>query len=241
MSVGSDRPRQADPTRSEWDDDDQLLAEELEEEEAEEQAEPYRAVSGLAVASMVFACLSLLAMADWVLGLIPLTGIVLGMLALRRIRRYPDTLMGITAARMAILISSLLWIVGAWRLSTVYLTEAPPGYHEISFKALQPTVRGEIIPKAAKELHQRRVYIKGYMNPGPRKTRIRRFVLVRDNGVCGFCAPKPKPTELIGVELTRGLEAEYTTHLVGVGGELTVAEDPSQGGFLYRIKADFFH
>jgi hypothetical protein len=195
----------------------------------------------LAISSLVFGALSILAMADWALGVIPILGIVLGILALRRIRRYPDTLIGITAARMGIFLSVLLWVLGYGRLAYTYRTQCPPNYHEISYKVLQPTVRGEIIPKEARELNERKVYIRGYMSPGRQKSRIRRFILVRDNGVCGFCAPKPKPTELIGVELIHGIEAEYTTHLVGVAGEFSVAEDPMSGGLLYRIKADFFH
>ena len=83
----------------------------------------------------------------------------------------------------------LLWVLGYGRLAYTYRTQAPPGYHEISWKTLQPTVRGEIIPKTAQDLHERKVYMRGYMDPGRQKARIRRFVMVRDNGVCGFCAP----------------------------------------------------
>jgi hypothetical protein len=207
----------------------------------EEHYRPYRAICGLAVASLIFGAASILTMADWALGVIPLVGVVLGLLALRRIRHYPDTLMGITAARMGILLSVLLFVVGYSRLAYLHRTQAPPGYQPISYNLLEPTVRGEIIPKTAKDLDKKRVYIKGYMSPGRQQRRITRFVMVRDNGVCGFCAPKPKPCDLVGVELIHGLEVEYTTRVIGVAGEFSVTEKPESGGLLYRIKADFFH
>jgi hypothetical protein len=211
------------------------------EDDQQQEHEPYRAVSGLAVSSLIFGALSILTVADWALAVLPATGIVLGMLALRRIRRYPDALMGITAARIGILLSVALWIFGYGRLTYLQRTQAPPGYEPISFKLLQPTARGEIVPKAAEELNQAKVYLQGYMSPGRQQRRIRRFVLVRDNGVCGFCAPEPKPTELIGVELIHGLEAEYTTRLVGVAGEFSVTKDAKPGALLYTLKAEFFH
>ena len=97
------------------------------------------------------------------------------------------------------------------------------------------------------------------MYPGRQQTGITEFLLCRDNGVCAYCKPNADPTDLVQVKLTNGLEANYTTHLVSVGGEFTVITKDSKdgeeeqeetveeaekrekekyGGVFYHIKAD---
>ena len=97
------------------------------------------------------------------------------------------------------------------------------------------------------------------MYPGRQQTGITEFLLCRDNGVCPYCKPNPDPTDLVQVKLATGMEANFTTHLVGVGGEFSVITADSKvgeeemeetveevekrkkeqyGGVFYHVKAD---
>jgi hypothetical protein len=203
--------------------------------------EPYRPISALAVATLILGLVSIVAVLDWLLGVVPAVGIALGWLALRRIRRRPDLLAGGTLAKVGIGLAVAFWVLGAARLWYLGSTQAPPGYEPISYKMLEPdgSTPGELIPASAENLEDMKVFIKGYMYPGRQKYRLRHFILVRDNGVCGFCAPKPAPTDLIEIELVDGLETQYTTRLVGVGGKFRLNEDVPPGGVLYKVEADY--
>lgn len=209
----------------------------------EEPSVPYRALSVLAVASLAFGILSAVTCLHWGLGLIPAVGILLGLLALRRIGRAPEERTGLGVAWAGIGVSVALWIAGSGLLIHLYYTQAPPGYFPIPYSLLQrdPSASGQLVPQTAYDLDDKRVFIKGYMTPGRQYRGIKNFILCRDNGVCSYCNPRPEPTDLIEVKLIHGLEAEYTTHLVGVGGKFKVNPDAGKPGFrgiLYQLEAD---
>ena len=65
-------------------------------------------------------------------------------------------------------LSVLLWIAGYSLQTYLYYTQAPPGYFPIPYSLLQPdpNVSGQIVPPAAYEQEDKRVFIKGYMTPG---------------------------------------------------------------------------
>ena len=117
-----------------------------------------------------------------------------------------------------------MWGAGYGRLIYVYYTQAPPGYRLISYDDLHvdPAKPDEPIPQLAFDLVESRGFLKGYMYPGRQQTGITEFLLCRDNGVCPYCKPNPDPTDLVQVKLAPGLTANFTTHLVAVGGEFSV-------------------
>ena len=226
----------------------------------------YRAISPLAVLSLACGMLSALAVLAWVWGVFPLAGIVLGWIALRRIRRTPEEITGAGFAKAGVILSAVFWTAGYSYLTYLYFTQAPPGYKPVSYAMLllpPGAPPGQLVPPSAEELDGERVYIRGYMVPGRQQSGIKRFFLCDDPGVCSFCAPKPKVTQLIEVKLINDLEAEYTTYPVGVGGKFRVetgkpkkkTEDkpddtarlkPGQvppekpgGGVLYQLEADY--
>lgn len=214
--------------------------------EAVAEAEPaperkYRAVNPFAVASFVFGVLSVLTVLHWAMGAVPAAGATLAWLAFNRYRRNPEDQTGIAFARWGLGLSLGLGIVGYCYLIYAWHTEAPPGYQKISFKDLQPTNAEERVPVTAeKELDKRRVYIHGYIFRTRQQSDIKDFVLTEDKG-CAFCGVQPKPTQLIRVRLQTSVGIDYTTRLIGVGGELTVdtnLTDRSMGGLYYRIDAD---
>jgi hypothetical protein len=208
--------------------DEEALGSYLDHDEYEEvPAGQYRWLNPWAVGSVVFGLLSVLTIFGWSLGLIPLAGVVLGVLALRQVRRAGQEMMGFKLAVLGIGLSVVLWSAGYGWLIYVHRTQAPPGYLLVSYEMLhsEPGEAEGTIPQAALDLVDKNVFIKGYMYPGRMQTGIKEFILSRDNGVCAYCMPNPKPTDLVQVNLIHGLEASYTTHLIGLGGKFSVLTD----------------
>lgn len=203
----------------------------------------YQSLSGLAVASVVFGVLSAVTFLDWTLAAVPIIGLALGWIALRRIRRNPEESLGEPWAMAGIALSAACWIGGYSWLIYAYFHQTPPGYQLIAYKVLQPEANRPDLryTEEAEMLDKRKVFLWGYMYPGRQRAGIKEFLLVDDPGTCQFCAPQPKPTQLIHVKLLNNLKTEYTTRLIGVGGEFTVFSnptDPASGGFVYQIEAD---
>lgn len=198
----------------------------------------YRTFSGLAAASLVLGVLSLVTPFHWSLGIIPAAGIVLGCLALWRISKAPEELTGGGVALTGIGLSMALWVAScAWMIFRS-LEEVPYGYQEVRYEDLQPEA-SEQIPQAAFELQDQRVFIRGYMMPGRRQTRLKRFILCPAVPGCKVCPSNPKPTEMIFVTLSSDMEAQYTTHLRRVGGKFLI--DPAApGGMPYQMEVDYF-
>src|SRR5690242_20614145 len=67
-------------------------------------ADAYRALSTAAVASLVLGVLSILTLLDWWLGLIPFAGVILGIVALRKIRKQPEEYTGRGVAVVGIIL-----------------------------------------------------------------------------------------------------------------------------------------
>ena len=242
--------------------EEELLGTYIEHEEYEEDpGTGYRWLNPWAVASVVFGLLSLLTVLGWILVLVPLVGIGLGILALRQIGRAGEEMLGYRVAVAGIALSVVMWGVGHGRLIYVYRTQAPPGYRVVSYEELEadPANPDEPIPQAALDLVDTRVFLKGYMYPGRQQAGITAFLLSRDNGVCSYCNPEPSPTDLVQVKLVGGLEANYTTHLISLGGKFSVVTEDSEeeveegetveeaekrkkekfGGVFYHLEADF--
>jgi len=203
----------------------------------------YRALSGLAIASLVLGLLSALTAVSWEFSLIPLAGTLSGWLALRRIRGNQEEMIGARIAWAGIVMSLVLWAGGAaWTTYTGYFS-IPEGYHPIDYAMLQPDPNNpeRRVSQDAEMLHDQKVFLRGYMNPGKQKSGLKEFLLIDDPGACSFCSATPKPTQLIRVKLGGSLKLNYTTRLIGVGGVFTVHPNPREEGFrelVYQIEAD---
>jgi hypothetical protein len=206
-----------------------------------DQGMQYRAVSSLAVASLVAGLLSPFALLDWALGLIPAMGILLGMRAIYRIRRDPTSLTGGPMAKIGVSLS-LLFLAGGWSLlGYQYLTEVPEGFDRISFYDLQLD-QSKGVPPAAAELDGKRVFIKGYIRSVglTRQTDIDQFLLVRDSGECCFGPTLPNLGDMIQVSMNEMPPIDYTRRVQRVGGVLHV--DPMaamMGGPVYSLEAEY--
>jgi hypothetical protein len=203
----------------------------------------YRALCPMAVASVIVGALSiptLVFWSSWSWAIVPLLGIGLGWRAVRQIREAPSEWMGLSLAYAGIGLSAGLWVLGYGWLIFSRTSEVPYGYQRVSYEMLQPdpNVPTEPIPPSATDMQDKRIFVKGYMQPRRQQTGIREFVLCPSNGECPFCIPNPKRTEMIRVILQGDLETTYTTHQIGVGGRFQVdPQDPS--GIPYTIEADY--
>ena len=192
-----------------------------EEFEADDDAyEAYRSLSKAAVGSLLSMLVGLAGlMFPALLGLAAL-GIVLGIVAWRNLRRYPDELTGRTAATLGLVGSILLLVGGASMHSYVYMTEVPEGYQRITFADLQPktehTASGQ--PEMPVELDGKRIFVKGYVHPGVASTgEIKKFILVPDMGTCCF-GGQPKLTDMIEVTIRSGSGVRYSQFKRRLGG-----------------------
>lgn len=200
----------------------------------------YRAVSAVAVASLVFGLLSVLTVFHWALAAIPLVGILLSWLALGRIHENPGELTGRWQAIAGLAASVLLGTLGLGWLLFAHGSEVPTGYQRVSYEMLQPDPKkkDERVSQTAVELEGKRVFIKGYMYPGRQQVGLKQFILCPAIPDCPFCTPDPKPTEMILIKLEGDLVTRYTTHLVRLGGRLHV-DRTATDGLPYRLNADY--
>jgi hypothetical protein len=205
---------------------------------------PYRSLSGLSVASLIFGILSVLVFVDWLLAILPATAIVLALLALRQIRSQGSDWVGVGLARSGAALALVFWILGYGWLLLAQAKEIPYGYTAVSYYDLQadPEVRGQWVPPFAQSLDGKKVFVKGYMYPSRQQSSLKRFVVSRDNGTCPYCLPNPRPTDLIQVELTGDLRVNYTDRMLHIGGLLHVQPEPKPGqppAAAYRLVADY--
>jgi len=202
----------------------------------------YRALSSLAVASLLFGVISIVTFLSWWLVVIPVLGLATGVVAYRRIARMPRELTGKPLAVSGAILSVAFAAAGLGRLSYVYATEVPKGYERISYELLQPDIEhpGEAIPASAIALEGKRVFIKGYVYPGQQTTGIKQFLLVRDQGDCCF-GGNPKITDRIQVTLVDPLSLTFQTRLHKLAGTFHVAPgagSDGRGGVFYHLEAD---
>jgi hypothetical protein len=200
----------------------------------------YRAMNPLAVASTIVAVLSIVTTLHWLLFVVPLTGIALGWVALRQIRKAPEEWTGLRLAQVGLALSAAFWVFGWSWLLLAKTTEVPPGYTRVSYDDLQPdpSKPTELIPQTAVDLQDGKVFVQGYMQSRRQMTGIKEFILCPASGDCPFCIQSPKRTEMIRVILIGDKEAVYSKHLISIAGRFRIdLNDPS--GVPYAIEADY--
>ena len=199
----------------------------------------YRSTSKAAVASLSLLLVGLTGVIFPALLSLAAFGILLGILAWRNLRRYPDELTGRIPAALG-LVGCLILLVGgsAWHTYT-YMTEVPPGYGRISFADLQP--RPDRQPGQGDlpvELDGKRIFVKGYVHPGVSDMgQIKKFILVPDMGTCCF-GGQPKMTDMIEVTIVDGPGVRYTQRKRRLGGTLHVSNSVRKvaGGLEGRLQ-----
>jgi hypothetical protein len=208
--------------------------------------QPYRSVSKAAVFALVTAVLALLGLLLPALLLFAVLAAVLGLVALRNLRRYPDELTGRTAAVLGLIGGVVLFVSGTAMHTYIYMTEVPEGYQRISFSELQTDEDPMIMGAAAlpSELDGKRIFIKGYVHPGVSDLgEIRRFILVPDMGTCCF-GGQPALTDMVEVRIVGERGVRYSQRKRKFAGTFRVSPRLKQvaggltGGY-YELDADY--
>lgn len=205
---------------------------------------------GLARRVLVVGTILLLPGCIWTMGMIPapalilpLGGLIAGVLGLSNIRRYPAELTGLTAAGLGTLLGAALFVGGVACHALIYSTEVPEGFERLSFDVLKAgSQMPDFPPLAAQEMDGKHVFIKGYIYPGQKRFDLKEFVLVPDLGTCCF-GGSPKQTHMIEVILNEGLSLNYSMTKRRLAGVLKVNPtlQPVQGrpGVYYQLIAEY--
>jgi hypothetical protein len=206
----------------------------------------YRAIAGTAIAAAVAAALSPLAFLDWSLAVVPILGVVLGIMAYRTITQRPDEFTGRPMAIGAVLVSAVSLVAGLVILSQAYAAELPEGYERLNYGLLQPLPGDppDAVPDTARAMDGRNVLLKGYMYPGKQQTDITQFLLVRDQGDCCF-GGNPKITDRVLVQLKdpghpKGID--FSSRLTKIAGRFAIrpmGAPGMDGGVLYHLEDAF--
>lgn len=213
-------------------------------QEYDEDIHPYRALSKSAVFCLVLGLLSFTALMAPVMLVLPVLSILLGLVALANLRRYPAELSGRLAALIGLALSVVLLIGGSVLHGVAYATEVPEGFQRISFADLQPVREAPQLPVSprALELNGQKVFLKGYLFPDGQQSNIKRFVLIPDLGTCCF-GGQPKLTDMVEVTLRDPLRTVFELRKRRLAGTLIVDTrlKPVSGvnGVYYRMDAEY--
>jgi hypothetical protein len=206
----------------------------------------YRSLSRAAVGSVAMFLLGLTGLLFWQLLILPIAGLMLGLSAIRTIKRYPLEYSGLNVARVGMVLCTLLLAAGGSLHAYLIATEVPEQYKDfvISFSELQPEgIAVQHLPKRAMELQGKEVFIRGYMHPGVAGMGpVNEFVLVPDMGTCCF-GGQPRPTDMILVHTTRDARLTYAPRIVRLGGKFGIGDHPESfagvDNVVYQLQAEY--
>ena len=203
----------------------------------------YRAVSPLAVISVILGAASIVLFFHWTMVVVPLAGLICGWRALRRIDSSED-MTGVNVAVAGMALSAVMGGLGGMLLVLTGRYEVPMGYRAISFSDLQPDLndREQLLPPLVDKLEGERVFIRGFIYPGRQASGLKQFIFVPSVSHCNFCSQQLRSTEMIMVKMGGDLTAEYTTRLTRVGGRLKVDREAAKerfGSMPYTIECDY--
>jgi len=208
-----------------------------------DQYDRYRELSMASVVSLTLGVLSLVALALPPLMILSISGLLVGLGALRMISRRPNDVSGRGMASVGVGLSLATLVLSTSMTTYFYLTEVPEGYRRVSFSELQPDdSRPDLpVPPSALELDGKKVFIKGYMYPSDKNANLTRFVLVPDMGTCCF-GGQPALTDMVEVTLVGSQRTRYNRRRRRLAGTLHVDQDlkPVSGlnGVYYQLDAD---
>lgn len=207
-----------------------------------EETVDYKQVASYAVGSIVAAVFGILGFFWKPFVIASILGLVLGVLAKRKIMKAPEEISGGAMSTIG-LVASVILLVGSvgWQVYSFYCS-APPGYVILPFDDMALDKDGKVAENII-ALDGHKVYIEGYMYPTKQHAGIENFTLVRTLGHCQYCSPGTNPADMIGVSMERGQSVKYRANkTVAVGGVLTVDPDfkNKNGSIPYTMKASVF-
>jgi hypothetical protein len=207
----------------------------------------YRPVPPTAPVAMVIGLVSLLALLTEFILPLTLVGAFVGLLAVRRIRRFPDEYSGLWIAQTGLVLCVVLVPASIAIHTHSYMTEVPEGYRRLHFN--EDISKKEFVfnqgrnyfhPDVA-ELGDQKIFIKGYMLPIKQTEGLREFILCRDSGDCCF-GGQPAVTDMIKIRAPEdGQGFQYHAGMVFVAGTFKLLEpNPVGANAAYKIEATHF-
>lgn len=206
----------------------------------------YRSISKAAVAALVFGVLGLLlAFMAQTFVILPALGIGFGFLAMSNLRRYPEELTGRMSAKIGLVMSLVVFFSAVGYHTYVYQTEVPDGYIRMAFSDLRPNPKTPQIPYSSRsvELDGQKVFVKGYVRPGAKKRKLKKFILVGDFGSCCF-GGSVKATDIIAVAIKGDETVDYGYSLRRLSGTFRLnrrsrqTDDKGLPGVYYELETD---
>lgn len=204
----------------------------------------YRSVSKAAIVCVVFTLMAALAFLFEVFVLFPLLGFCFGAVAIVNIRKYPDELVGKMAAQIGTVICAICFAGALGWHAYVWFTEVPEGYQRISFSTLNADPKSGIdFSDESVELDGQKVFVRGYVRPGNKKTRLKKFILVGDFGSCCF-GGSPDIWDIVAVNIKTDKTVDYGYGRRKIGGKFKLNKRPRGHkdkeipGIVYEIEAD---
>lgn len=206
----------------------------------------YRTVSKASVVCIVFAIMGLLSYLFPAFVVLPFLSFCFGLVALVNFKRFPDQLSGSLLTKVAMAVSGIVLFSSVAMHGYIYATEVPEGYQRIAFYDLEPkrTDATAFSPKA-QEYNGKQVFVKGYVRPGLKKNRLKKFILVGDFGSCCF-GGSPKLTDVIAVTIKNDDHVNYGYRVRRIGGEFKLhdrrpksVQEKDLPYVLYEIEADY--
>ncbi len=205
--------------------------------------EVYQSVSRAAIASLVLGVLGLSAFPILLLVALPVLGFILGLIALRGFRKFPNELLGKPLALAGLTLCGLTCILAPTYHTYVYMTEVPEGYTRVDFASLTSKLgEPDVPPGDVLALDGQPIFIKGYIHPTSMDSMLaKRFVLVPDLGTCCF-GGQPPLTHMIEVSLSGDQRAQKSYRKQRLAGTFHVNPHlkPVDGltGVFYQLHAD---
>ncbi|MAI34169.1 MAG: DUF3299 domain-containing protein [Rubripirellula sp.] len=209
-----------------------------------EQEFPYRALSTTAIASVIFAVVSLLGFFVWAFLGLAFVGMFLGFAGYSKIKRFPQEFAGHSLAFTGIVLNLLVILGGISLHSYVYLTEVPEGYTRVHFWELQQASNSPVDQPSSKaiEINGNDIFLKGYIHPSSGSGLLKRFILVPDLGTCCF-GGQPKSSDMIEVRLLNGQTTKAGLTKKKLAGTFTLNRGPQKvtdfdNTVFYQMKVD---
>jgi len=213
------------------------------DEMQQEQTTDYRQVAAYSVGAFVFGILSAVTFLHLALAVLPIIGLALGVVALKKILHAPDEIGGFNLTVSGMALSSVFWVGGYGWLAYSYFHSVPAGYIRVNFLEMAGDPKTGRLPDHILELaaNGEKIFITGYMFPTRKMAGIEDFTLVRAKEHCKFCSPTTNPFDMINIHMIDGQRVSYRTRTVRVGGVLSVNPYYALTGTApYSIDADVF-
>lgn len=227
--------------KTEFDDALKGIYHEYDEVQRDERTVDYKEVGSLAIGSLIAALISILGFFWMPFILVSVVGLVLGILAMRKILNAPEEITGFAITTAGVVLSLGIGVSALIFQTWYYYHNAPPGYlvvdfGDMAFDAKSGKVKPEIL-----DLDGKKIFVKGYMYPTNRQSGIEDFTLVRTLAHCKFCSPGNNPADMIAVELEKGMSVSFRANKpVNVGGVFYVDSEFKAGEIPYSLDANVF-